>query len=155
MPNNVGAGGFAAGRGPAGFAPILAPSVKLATTPPRATNYDPVTKTFTSTNGYYDSIHPVDQAVAIALLFPKGSLKSAPDVGHTFQQLGRNSGVRLVADAEDRARLALKKLVDAGSISIGNVDVDASIRGQVKIAVTYTNLVTGAVKKKTANVSIA
>jgi phage gp46-like protein len=152
---NIGAGGYAAGKGPAGFAPVAEISLKLAVDAPRAVNYDPQIKSFTSTNGYYDSIHPVDQAVDLALTIPLGSIKSSPTTGNTLHLVGRNSGVRLAKDAEDRARLALKRLTDAGEINILFVDTDTTVRGQLKVAVTYQNLVTMAKPRtKTTNVSL-
>lgn len=151
MPVNIGAGGYKAGLGGAGFAPVASLSDKLVVDAPRAVNYDPQIKSFTSTNGYYDSIHPVDQAVDLALTIPLGSIKSSPTTGNTFHLIGRQSGVRLAKDAEDRARMALKRITDAGQIQILAIDVDTSVISQVKIQVTYQNLVTKAKPRTSTN----
>lgn len=141
-----GAGDSSAGTGPAGFAPIGPFSTRKTTTPPRATNYNPFTKDFTTsvTNGValYDAIHPVDQQVILALSIPLGSLKSAPTVGHRLREVNRLSGPQLERAVQDRIRLALKSLVDRGKISILSVEVDVHVSGQLKVATSYQNLVT-------------
>jgi hypothetical protein len=156
-----GAGTFPAGLGPGGFSPQDAPvpgQVKLS---PRAVNYNPRTKDFTTTVpaggglALYDAIHPVDQAVELALFVPLGQLKSAPTVGHTFREVQRLSGVTLQNAVEDRTRLALKRITDKQQIKILAIQVDVQTRGQLKIAITYFNLMTAQIVKKTVQPNFA
>src|SRR6266436_1896982 len=148
MPQ-LGAGQFPAGTGPGGFAPQNAPAPGQIRLPPRAVNYDPQIRDFTTTNGLYDAIHPVDQQVILALTIPLGSLKSAPTVGNTYHQVNRLSGITLVNEAEDRTKLALKRLLNAQKIEIIRIDVDVRVRGQFKVAVSYINLLTKKIVKRT------
>lgn len=145
-----GSGSSAAGVGFAGYAPVGPRSTRQKGTLLRAINYDPWVKDFTTTlvvNGsvdLYDAIHPVDQQVVLALTIPLGSLKSAPTVGHRLIEVNRLTGSTLQRAVEDRIRLALKRLIDGQKITILSIDIDtsASLRGQLKVATSYQNLVT-------------
>jgi hypothetical protein len=149
-----GAGYSGGGIGPAGFNPAAAPDPSKVGRPPRAVNYDPSIRDFTTTNGYYDAIHPVDQAVALALTIEQGSLKSAPTVGQTYRKIPRLSGASFVKQVEDRTNLALKRLLDAQQIRIVAVNVEQNTIGQTKIEVVYVNLLTQQVVKHVNDAAI-
>lgn len=152
MPS--GAGGSAAGTGPAGFSPIDAPSPSKVGSPPRATNYDPVIRDFTTTSGFYDAVHPIDQAVVLALMIEQGSLKSAPTVGQRYRKAKRASGAAFTSEIEDLTRQALKRLTDTQKIKILSIEVDAKTRGQTRVQVSYMNLMTARVVRQIVDTPI-
>lgn len=132
---------FPAGIGPAGFAPARNPGPPTDRIPPRAVNYDPISRDYTTTANLYDAIHPVDQATVIALTVERGSIKSAPEIGIPFSTIQRAGGQTLETQCRDCVNIALADLLSAKKIELVRVDVEAVVRGQVKIAVTYKNLV--------------
>jgi len=153
MPTG-GAGYSGAGFQPAGYNPQADPAPSKVGSPPRAVNYDPTIRDFTTTNGYYDAIHPIDQAVALALTIEQGSLKSAPTVGQTYRKIPRLSGASFVRQVEDRTSLALKRLLDGQKIRVLAIEVQQGNFGQTKIAVTYVNLLTQKVVKHTNDTAL-
>jgi hypothetical protein len=152
VPN--GAGGFPAGTGRAGFNPVASPSPSNVGIPPRATNYDPVTHDWTTTEGFYDAIHPVDQAVVLALMIEQGSLKSAPTVGQRYRKARRASGPAFDNEIEDLTRQALKRLTDTQKIKILAIEVDSKTRGQTKVQVSYMNLMTAKIVRQIVDTPI-
>lgn len=135
---------------PAGFEPAgfgVSTRVPAPHAPaPAAVKLDLVTRDFVVTGGAYAELHPVDQEVLLALGIEQGKLASSPNVG---SRLRRNRHRRVAPEVletvvRDDVRLDLAHLIDAGKIELVAVDVDASARGQTKVAVTYRNLVTDA-----------
>ena len=76
--------------------------------------------------GQYVKLHPVEQAVALAMCTRKGSLKSAPKVGNTLFEIEYLGSPDIGADVEDRVRNAfpLSDLVRAGDVEIVKIDHD-------------------------------
>lgn len=134
-----GAGAFGAGVGPAGFSPVAAPSATSVSTPPRATRFDPSTRDWSTTAGYYDAVHPYDQQVVLALVIQQGTVGSNPELGAAWHEIKRAGGADLESRVDDIVRRALARLTDAKKITISAIQVDASIRGQVRVAVSYVN----------------
>jgi hypothetical protein len=135
-----GVGSFAAGSGPAGFDPILkrpaAPPVALG-----AIRYEGRTRGWVQDeSGQYVKLHPVEQAVALAMCTRKGSLKSAPRVGNTLFEIEYLGSPDLGADVEDRVRNAfpLSDLVRSGDVEIVKIEHDES-NGLV-VALYFKNL---------------
>jgi len=139
----MGAGNFPAGFGPAGLDPLPDPVPPRSVTPPAALRYDGATKDFPlDANGHYLGIHPVDQAVALALLIGLGTISSARNTGAAFRQIKRITP-STVAQATDMANAALKDLVRAKKIEILDISVETRVPpGATLVAVSYTNLVT-------------
>lgn len=132
---------YPAGSGPGGFSPVLSPGPVTARIPPRALNYDPRTRDFTTTANLYDAIHPVDQAVILRLTIERGSIKSYPDFGIPLASIRRAGGPTLGQQATDCVNVALADLLSPKKIEVQRIETDVATRGQVKIAVTYKNLV--------------
>jgi len=130
-----------AGTGPGGFSPIAPASPKRTSIPPRALRYNPQTRDFTTTEGLFDAVHPVDQAVVLALTIEQGSIKSVPTLGIPLSTIRRAGGPTLDTLVRDCVNAALKDLLDAKKVEVIRLDTDTVIRGQIKIAVTYRNLV--------------
>lgn len=112
--------------------------------------YDPRTRDFAGKNGKYNAVHWVDQFVVMNVTIERGAIKSAPNVGATYRQIKLLDERTIQADVEDRTRLALAPvLAPSAKIEILGVDVDIATRGQLKIAVTYRNLLTRRVQSIT------
>lgn len=137
-----GAGGYRAGIGPAGFAPVAPPSATQVSVPPRAKRFDPSTRDWTTTAGYYDAVHPIDQQTVLALIIEQGKVASHPELGAAWGEIKRAGGPDLENKVQDIVRRALRRLTDASKITVLSIQVDAQIRGQVKVAVTYVNNLT-------------
>lgn len=135
-----GAGSFPAGTGPAGAVPI-------AKSPPKsvvangAIRYEGSTRGWVrAEDGQYVKLHPIEQAVALAMCTRKGSLKSAPQVGNTLSQIEYLGAPDIGADVEDRVRNAnpLAALVAAGDIEITKIDHDET--NGLTVVVYFKNL---------------
>lgn len=147
----MGAGDFPAGFGPCGMDPLPPPVPPRAVTPPAALRFDGATKDFLlDAEGHYLAIHPVDQAVALALLVGLGTAPSAPAVGAAFRQIKRITPSTKV-QATNMATAALAALVRAGKVGVLSIAVEVRLpQGATLIAVTYQNLLT----KKTPTFSL-
>lgn len=137
------AGTTYAGAGPAGADPVgalSAPAILIQTS--NAALWDVATKSVLvdATSGLVKRIHWVDQAVALALGIPIGSLSSQPTLGHTLRLIKRGDGPTLKAEVDDAVRLALKTLLDAGDIVVISVVTTTPIRSQIVVAVSYMNM---------------
>ncbi len=145
-----GAGQFAAGSEPAGHDPVPAPSATvLLPKPIAAVFYDPATKNNPfNADGSLQEIHPVDQAVALSLCIPLGSIKSAPDTGHGIFRIRSTADKALQKKVENEVLLAVSALITAGDIEILLVEVSAppSAKGRLETFVTYQNLRTRAIQ---------
>jgi phage baseplate assembly protein W len=130
------------GTGPAGWAPVEEPSAQLAQEPGGPVDYE--VKDFAGANGKWAELHTVDQQVDLALMIERGSLASVPEQGHTLRQIMRLDPRTIQADVEDRVKQALSRLLIPvpPSITINRVLVDTKSKGQLLVAVDYTNNVT-------------
>lgn len=148
----MGAGSFPAGLGLCGLDPLPNPVPPRSVTFPVALQYDGQSKDFLlDANGEYLSIHPVDQAVALALILGLGTISSAPSAGAAFRQIKRITNTT-PKQAEDMVRAALRDLVNAKKISIVTINVETRMtQGSTLIDVTYVNLVT---KKSPTTISL-
>ncbi len=136
----MGAGMFPAGSGPSGLDPLAPPSPPRSVTPPAALYFDGQTQGFPlDAQGHYVGIHPVDQAVALALIVRLGTLGSVPGLGAGFRNI-RKITTSTGTQATDMARIALASIVQAGDIMILDIQVETRRTGAVLIAVSYKNL---------------
>lgn len=151
----MGAGTAPAGQGGAGLNLLPALSPPRNVTPPISLRFDGATADFQlDDQGRYKSIHPVDQAVALALLVRLGTLGSVPSMGAGFRNI-RKIGPTTPNQVENMARVALARLVQAQSIKILSIQVETKRKpGSIAIAVSYTNLRTNPAKPETARVTI-
>lgn len=134
------AGSFAAGSTPAGYDSVYA-SVGKVRRLPQALYFDLATADFPiDANGFYKSVHPVDQRVALSLGVLEGTLASVPELGQRLRRITRISPTRAKRAVEDVIDLALDDLIEAGDIRLERVEVDTSIRGRTLVAVNYVNL---------------
>lgn len=85
-------------------------------------------------------VHWVDQTVALAMGVSNGTLVSVPSLGNTLRKIQRAAGPRVVAEAEDAVRIALRSLVDRHDIGVTKVEVVLPARGQIVVLLTYINL---------------
>lgn len=111
--------------------------------PPRALLWNHETHDYDrDDDGQYVESHPVDAAVDLALTVRRGSLPSAPDVGHDLAGI-EPIGPRRDAKARAAVRKALQRLIARGDITILEIAVDGTDAGLLYVAVTYTNNRTG------------
>ncbi len=137
----MGAGSYAAGIGQAGGDPVSDPSVSTTTTPPAAARFDAGKKDFLlNASGFYEAVHPVDQEFALRLSIRRGSISSAPDVGHRIRDLKRIGGTGFEAKVRDCVTEAVKPMTSRGDVEIVSITLDTSQRGQLVVVVVYRNL---------------
>ena len=91
----------------------------------------------------FASLHPIDQAVALALTVERGKVAGSPALGLDRAALRFAHGARAAAIARDAVRRALAALLADRRIDILSVDVDVTTPGQLRMAVTYRNNATG------------
>lgn len=134
------AGDELAGDGFAGEpgVPVL-PSVPRAR--PAAIHFDGTSRDFTrDSDGRYTAIHPVDSRVEMALMVEFGRFGSSASTGHSLRDIRYLDPTRLGAEVRDRVRRALKRLTDAGDITIENIEHDArAASGALLVGVDYFN----------------
>lgn len=130
------------GTGPAGWAPVADPSDQLAQTPGGPVDYN--VRDFAGADGKWAELHTIDQQVELALMIERGSLASVPEQGHTLRKIMRLDPKTIQADVEDRVKQALSLLLTPvpPSITINRILVDTRTKGQLLVAVDYTNEVT-------------
>lgn len=145
-----GAGTFGAGIGSlAGSDPVAASSATtIALGSPQAVFFDPLTKTFpVRADGTMVAIHPIDQAATFALTIKKGAIKSCPDIGHTFADIGSPADPSYQRRAEDAAKLALAALIKNGDVQFrGCTPRSTNVAGRNEFLTEYTNLRTSQVQ---------
>lgn len=137
----MGAGEFPAGEGPAGLDPP-APALADSTTK-RVPYFDPFTKSFPlelNGSGEFQAVHPVDQAVALALGIQLNGVAAQPGRGLDIQRLRRASRATVALTVADVVRIALADLVAAGDITLNGTPLMADANGRPWYFVDYTNL---------------
>jgi len=87
--------------------------------------------------------HWVDNAVWTIWRTKKGSVRSAPDVGHTVAEIQYIDEQRTPAQVVDRLTAAVAKFIERNLIRIDSIAVDLGVDGAILYEVNYTNLVTG------------
>jgi hypothetical protein len=137
----VGAGSFPAGFGPAGVDPVVASEPSGPFTPPAAIYIDLGTADAKVVAGVWQSMHPVDQAVQLSFGVRRGTIRSAPNVGHEFDKIRVIGNVRFEGDVRAAARDAFpfSKLVDNGSITHLDTMIQRGKTGEFKVLVSYIN----------------
>jgi hypothetical protein len=152
----LGAGWYAAGYGPAGYDPVIPPDAPRVVRAPDALRLDGPTKDYLlDDNGFYQSVHPVDQRVALALLVSRGAIAAAPELGNQLRTIRRVSKNVAIALAKSFVRDALNDLVTDKSIEINDVQIDADVPGRLFVQVMYTNVELDKAKAQPANFSLA
>lgn len=106
-----------------------------------AAKYDPNTRTMvvSTVDGSLEIVHWVDQAVALALSVPLGSVPSVPDLGLDFgavRKANHANAQRVVQDAVSRA---LGRLISLKLVKLGAIVVKWS-NGTIQWITNYTNL---------------
>jgi len=114
--------------------------VAQRSTTPRALKINAATRGFdVDANGRYIDIHPIDAAVATALLAVKGKIPSAPTTGTAYDQNDDPFGDRAAKTAEYIVRAALQRLITRGDILLEAVFFEPTASGG-KYEVHYKNL---------------
>lgn len=136
----MGAGDFAAGLGPFGHDPVGDPSTRTLVAPVAAAFFDPSTRDYPlDANGRVVAIHPVDQAVALALTIELGAVGSVSDLGHELRRIPRGTQPQIASYAADAVKRALKAITDRGDATLLNVTTVSPFRGAQQVTVEYRN----------------
>ncbi len=138
-----GAGTSGCGVGPCGLDPVSLPSDKTNIDRVAAIKFDPSTRRFVMrSDGQLETIHPVDQMMAIALGLPAGTLSSTPTIGHTLLDQKTSGDPSFEADAADRIRRAVAHITRRGLVRIVSITTHVvdDPRGRNEHVVEYENL---------------
>lgn len=135
------AGYAAAGDGGAGLGPDVDTQVARDVSPPHGLFFDPALMDFPiDADGHYESVHPVDAKVELALSLAFGSSPSAPAVGSTLRDIRIGSRAQMSADARQIVDTALALLIAAGDVRVASVVAYAANGWRARVEVTYQNL---------------
>jgi hypothetical protein len=136
----MGAGDFPAGSGPAGSDPVVSTGPALTNSFP-VPKFDAGLKDFPlDEDGHYISVHPVDQAVNLALGVQDGKVASVSGLGNALKAIVYAGGPRLQNEVTTAVRNALRKLLNAGDIELGPITVEPVAFGGFLVAVEWRNL---------------
>jgi hypothetical protein len=90
-----------------------------------------------------DTIHWVDQGMALSVLVPQGSIQSSPSSGSTLHEIHYLGTPNLKAEVQARIEQSnpAARFIAAGQARIERIDVETQ-SGKLAVAVYYQNLVT-------------
>lgn len=136
----MGAGAFPAGVGPAGHDPS-APAPANPAELPAAARFELFGQTFPrDTNGQLVGVHPVDQAVALALGIAIGTVAAVPNLGLDIARLKRTRREAMQNAVNDVVRAALQSLIAAGDVQLLGSPLAENSAGRPWFYVDYINL---------------
>lgn len=136
----MGAGAFPAGVGPAGHDPPAAASLDPQQVP-AAARFELFGQTFPlDASGQLANVHPVDQAVALALGMEIGSVAAVPTLGLDVARLKRTRRDAMQSAVNDVVRAALQSLIAAGDIRLIGSPLAENANGRPWFYVDYINL---------------
>lgn len=138
----MGAGDFSAGVGMAGLDPVFSTKRKTRRLDV-ATFFDlSVRDAVLLEDGRITAAHPVDQQVQMSFAIERGTLRSAPEIGHTLRQLRRGNRQQVtqdfiarVLDAQPYAQLILEQKIEHLGVEL-TVPASGAVFGFIK----YRNL---------------
>jgi len=120
--------------------PRATPDPATGLSAPLALHYDGVTKQWLLDGDEWASVHPADQAVALACCFRRGSLAPTPTVGFSYH-LSDVDDEQLDSDLLERTRAAepLSQYLADGTIELVQVFGERVESGGIKVRVEYRN----------------
>jgi hypothetical protein len=129
------------GVGPFGEDPVQTSDPAVQQTPPAAIYLDLGTQDAKVEDGLWTSMHPVDQAVQLSFGVRRGTLRSAPDVGHQFDLIRVIGNTRFEGDvrAATRDAFPFSRLVTDGSITHLDTVIQRGKSGEFRVLVSYVN----------------
>lgn len=134
------AGSDLAGDDEAGFGAGDPSMTPRAVVPPHALFLDPVVMDFTTVDGLYQEVHPVDHQVEMRLAVALGSSPSAPETGSGLRSLKLGSRKQMTIDAHSIVDTALASLIANGDVRIASVTAYAANAWRAHVDVVYYNL---------------
>jgi hypothetical protein len=136
-----GFGWYPLGYTPLGYNPVIPPDAPRDVSPPAALRFDGQSRDYLlDANGFYNSSHPVDQKVALALSVSRGAIAAAPEIGNKLRTIKRVTATVATTLAKQYIRECLAEFTAAKSIEILDIQIDTSVPGRLLFAVTYLNL---------------
>lgn len=93
--------------------------------------------------GNVESVHPIDEGMAISMGVDRGSVKSSPDAGNDLRKIEYLSDPKLEANVRSAVLSAqpLARYVADGQVRIEAIEVDVSVSNRLVVNVSYVNLV--------------
>lgn len=139
----MGAGDSPAGRAPAGLGKqtFLDPYVEKR--PPAAIKLDVKTRDHRQdADGHIEDMGTVEQQVALAFGYPRGSLKHSPTTGHDFLTLPRVHGAALDAEIDRRARIAtpFDELLASGEVELVSIEKQHPKSTETRLAISWRKI---------------
>ena len=135
----MGAGDFPAGEGPSGHTPQFGAPADNSTK--RAAYFDMFLRSYpVDGSGELKAIHPVDQAVALALGIRLGGIASAAQTGLDVERLRRASRATLAITVRYVVAEALATLIGEGDIQFLGAPLTPDANGRPFFFVDYRNL---------------
>lgn len=148
-----GAGSYAAGRGPAGAAPVAAPSVPQVAAAQAVIRFDPTSKRHVQLDsGLFDTTTSTDQAMVAQWTTKAGAIPAARDVGYDLSDVTSLGDPGLQQKVGAALTNAIAPLVAAGDARVvaTRANVPTTPRGRLEVIGTYANLRLAAIQSKKA-----
>jgi hypothetical protein len=136
------AGDYEAGAGLAGLDPLPEGSPPRNVRPPHALWFQGLTRDFPLRDGgQYQSTHPIDQEVELAMEVAVGKIPALPSIGLDLAALPLANADLLQAEVERRVNAGrVGALVSAGSIRVVELVARRTTRNGVGVRLQYVNL---------------
>jgi len=127
--------------GRAGEDPSAGLSVRRSVSLPRAALFDGATRTFLRDEaGLLQDVHPIDQAVALALLTELKKLAAAPTAGSGVRAIPFAGGPTLFDDVTTYCRKAVERFTAGGDIREVGINVTVPFGGRVNVTYDYERI---------------
>lgn len=107
---------------------------------PETLRYDPAIRDYVLlSNGSTDTMHYVDQRVALCLNIIQGTLSGDSSLGNNLNRIKRFNTIDTVADAKRAVSTALQGIINDGEITMKDIIVKFPLRGRMTVEVKYVN----------------
>lgn len=138
----MGLGQFPAGVGPYGFDPVPDPTPVTPATEMQSAYFDLGLRDVPlDDDGNLKQMHPVDQAMQLAIGMRTGTFKARPTDGIKLAELQRLAPARRLATVITKVNAAANDLIKNGDVRIELVElIDQDVRGRLFFVVHYFNL---------------
>ena len=91
-------------------------------------------------SGRVQTIHPIDQRVALIMTVQLGSFTPGGKAGNGLRSIKRLNPETITSIVTDKINLALAPLIGSGDIVVTAIDCTSNSLGQMYVALSYTNM---------------
>jgi phage gp46-like protein len=107
---------------------------------PETLRYDPAIRDYVLlSNGSTDTMHYVDQRVALSLSIISGTLSGDSTLGTELNKIKRFNTIDAIADAKRAVSVALQDIINDGEITLKDIIVKFPVRGRMTVEIKYVN----------------